>query len=115
MIQQKLFSNSWGVNEGFKGLQEKLDELIPFEGRCEKPLSTNKNLEKFRRASNATYDFFNNGLCNRRGLFKDIFGWAPYSSAFYYASKDQWGQWEDMVEETLTPIILAAAKEQGVK
>ena len=43
---------------------DKLEELLPFEGRCENPMSKNKHLEKFRKAQNAAYDLFNNGLCN---------------------------------------------------
>ena len=50
-FQEKMFKNPWGVNEGFKHLQEKLDELIPFEGRCEFPNSKNKALDKFRRGT----------------------------------------------------------------
>ena len=46
-FQEKMFKNPWGVNEGFKHLQEKLEELLPFEGRCEFPNSKNKHLEKF--------------------------------------------------------------------
>tara|TARA_B100000902_G_C26617217_1_gene578029 strand:+ start:85 stop:465 length:381 start_codon:yes stop_codon:yes gene_type:complete len=113
--QFELFTNSWGVNVGFKHLADKLNELLPLQGRCEKPMSSNKNLEKFRRAQNAAYDLFNNGLCNRRGLFNNIFGWAPTQKDTYYASRDTWGQWEDNVEEILTPIIIKAAKEQGVQ
>ena len=36
--QEKLFSNSWGVNSGFETVREKLNELIPLEGACEKPI-----------------------------------------------------------------------------
>ena len=31
--QGELFGISWGINEGFKSLSEKLDDLIPFEGK----------------------------------------------------------------------------------
>ena len=41
-FQEKMFQNPWGVNEGFKHLQEKLDELLPMMGRCEFPNSKNK-------------------------------------------------------------------------
>ncbi len=115
MNQLELFTNSWGVNSGFKHLADKLDELIPFEGRCEFPMSKNKHLEKFRRAQNAAYDFFNNGLCNKRGLFVSVFGEAPTQSSFRYFTRTSWEQWEDRVEKMLTPMILAAAKEQGIK
>ena len=113
--QEKLFSNSWGVNEGFKTLQDKLDDLLPLMGRCEFPNSKNKALDKFRRAQNAAYDLFTNGLCNQRALFKNIFGWAPTQSSVHYASNITWNDWENAVEEVLTPIMLEAAKEQGIK
>ena len=44
--QEEMFQNPWGVNVGFKDLADKLCELLPFEGRCENPMSKNKNLEK---------------------------------------------------------------------
>lgn len=113
--QEKLFTNEWGVNQGFSNLVNKLNDLLPAQGACEKARSTNKHLDKFRRAQNAAYDLFNNGLCNKRGLFKNIFGWAPYQSSVHYATSITWSQWEDQVEEVFTPIILAAAKEQGIK
>ena len=114
-MQLELFTNSWGVNSGFEGLRDKLNELIPLEGKCELSRSKNKHLDKFRRAQNAAYDLFNNGLCNKRGLFVQIFGDAPTQKSVYYFTKVSWEQWEDRVEKILTPIILAAAKEQGVK
>ena len=113
--QYELFSTSWGVHEGFKTAVDKLTELLPFEGRCEFPNSKNKNLEKFRRAQNAAYDLFNNGLGNKRSLFKNIYGWSVGPRDTYNASVMTWTHWENMVEEVLTPIIIAAAKEQGVK
>ena len=115
MVQLELFTNNWGVNSGFESLRDKLNELIPAAGKVANPMSKNKHLEKFRRAQNAAYDFFNNGLCNKRGLFVQIFGEAPTQSSFRYFTKVSWEQWEDRVEKILTPIILAAAKEQGVK
>lgn len=112
--QAKLFTNEWGVNSGFKHLVDQLSMMLPAQGACENARSTNKHLDKFRRAQNAVYDLFNNGLCNKRGLFKNIFGWAPYQRDTYYATRMMWTTWEDRVEEDFTPIILAAAKEQGL-
>ena len=68
--QEEMFKNPWGVNEGYKTSYDKLEELLPFEGRCEFPNSKNKHLEKFRRAQNAAYDLFNNGLCNKSKTFQ---------------------------------------------
>ena len=123
--QQKLFTSNWGVNLGYKNLVDELNALLPFEGRCEKPLSTNKNLEYFRRAQNAIYDFFNNGLCNKRSLFVEIFAekdiyyinkWnIPSYKSFQYFNKDSWDMWEDQIEKIFTPIVIKAAKEQGIK
>ena len=125
MVQLELFTNNWGVNSGFARLRDELNNLIPASGRCENPMSKNKHLEKFRRAQNAAYDFFNNGLCNKRGLFVSIFAeneshyidkWnIPTMNSFRYFTKDSWKMWEDNIEKILTPIIIAAAKEQGVK
>ena len=114
-FQEEMFQNPWGVNVGFKDLSDKLNELLPFEGRCENPMSKNKNLEKFRQAQNAAYDLFNNGLGNKRSLFKNIFGWSVGVRDTSYATNMTWTHWENMVEEVLTPIIINAAKEQGIK
>ena len=73
MNQLELFTNNWGVNSGFERLRDELNKLIPAAGKCEFSQSKNKHLEKFRKAQNAAYDFFNNGLCNKRGLFVSIF------------------------------------------
>ena len=125
MKQLELFTNNWGVNSGFESLRDKLNELIPAAGKVANPMSKNKHLEKFRRAQNAVYDFFNNGLCNKRGLFVSMFAenesyyiekWnIPTQSSFRYFNKDSWDMWEDQIEKIFTPIMLAAAKEQGVK
>ena len=125
MVQLELFTNNWGVNSGFSRLRDELNNLIPASGRCENPMSKNKHLEKFRRAQNAAYDFFNNGLCNKRGLFVSIFAqnedyyidkWnIPTMNSFRYFTRDSWDMWEDNIERILTPIIIAAAKEQGIK
>ena len=112
--QEKLFSNTWGMNQGFSHLNNNLNDLLPLMGRCEFPNSKNKALDKFRRAQNAAYDLFNNGLGNKRSLFQNIYGWSVGVRDTSYATKMQWSMWEDRVEEVLTPIMLEAAKEQGV-
>ena len=123
--QQELFTNNWGVHSGFERLRDELNKLIPASGQCENPRSKNKHLEKFRKAQNAAYDFFNNGLCNKRPLFVSIFAenesyyidkWnIPTQSSFRYFNNDSWDMWEDNIEKIFTPIMLAAAKEQGVQ
>ena len=125
MVQLELFTNNWGVNSGFARLRDELNNLIPAAGKVANPMSKNKHLEKFRRAQNAAYDFFNNGLCNKRGLFVSIFAqnedyyidkWnIPTMNSFRYFTNDSWDMWEDNIEKIFTPIMLAAAKEQGVQ
>ena len=125
MVQLELFTNNWGVNSGFARLRDELNNLIPAAGKVANPMSKNKHLEKFRKAQNAAYDFFNNGLCNKRGLFVSIFAenenyyidkWnIPTQKSFRYFTKDSFNMWEDQIEKIFTPIILAAAKEQGIK
>ena len=109
--QEELFPNPWGVNVGFKHLKKSQMSQCSQEF----PRSKNKNLEKFRQASNAAYDLFNNGLGNKPQLFKRIFGWSVSPRITCNANKMTWSHWEDKVEEVMTPIIIAAAKEQGVK
>lgn len=114
--QEELFKSEWGVNPGFKYLADQLNEMIPLQGACDNARSTNKALDKFRRAQNVIYDLFNNGLGNRRGEYRRMFGDVPLPGirSQYYISKLRWSQIEDEVEANFTPIILAAAKEQGL-
>lgn len=50
-----------------------LKKLVPASGAVVNP-QKNKALEKFRKASNAYYDLYNNGLCNRARSFSRVFG-----------------------------------------
>ena len=95
--QLKLFTNNWALNSGFEHLQ--------------------KQLEKFRKAQNLLYDLFNNALGNRRTEFRNFFGFVPLPGYGhqYSISKMRWEQIEDEMEPIFTDIIVAAAKEQGVK
>ena len=111
--QGNLFKSSWGVNPGLKHLQEKLDDLIPLQGRVPHSRSKNKALEKFRVASNLAYDLFNNGLINRRSHFHGFFGWAPYTRGGI--SQSQFDRYNLLLEPIMTQLIIDAAKEQGVK
>ena len=115
--QLDLFSVSWGVRADLKDIQERLFDLVPSSGKCESPNSKNKALDRFRRASNLAHDLFNNGLMNRRSDFKRFFGFVPIPSLRYQdgMNYERWERVEERMEEVITPIILAAAKEQGVK
>ena len=113
-MQIELFKNSWGINEGFKDLQEKLDTLIPMMGKVEFSRSKNKKLEKFRVAQNLIYDLFNNGLINRASHFRQFFGFsAPIRSCGY--TQLQFKNYSEQLEPILTDIMQEAAIEQGIK
>ena len=112
-MQLELFKNSWATNEGFENLRNKLNDLVPLEGKCENSRSTNKKLDKFRVAQNLIYDLFNNGLCNRKAHFRQFFGWAPYAQNRHYQySRHDWERFEEALEPTFTQIMQEAAVEQ---
>tara|TARA_B100000927_G_C16444054_1_gene460999 strand:+ start:1177 stop:1560 length:384 start_codon:yes stop_codon:yes gene_type:complete len=109
----------WGQTNKTKLLVEKLDELIPLEGRVTNPVK-NKHLEKFRKAQNVVYDIFNNGLMNRGkalkvlGLMKYDLFLDEYNSRGELLWAANWNKNNEVVERAFTPIVMAAAKEQGV-
>ena len=109
---------SWGCTEVTKELAVKLTELIPLQGSVENPRK-NRHLEKFRKAQNVVYDVFNNGLCNRGSEINRVLGvkardlnLPKYTYGNYHAGN--WDQVEELVEEKFTPIVMNAAKEQGL-
>ena len=101
---------------------DKLTDLLPLEGSVESPRSTNKHLEKFRRAQNAVYDCFNNGLMNQRKEFASIFGMRyaevpvpTIRSQMAFDAKINWEYCEDAIAPEFRRIInLAAAEQFGV-
>jgi len=113
-MQIELFKNSWGINEGFEDLQEKLDALIPMMGKVEFSRSKNKKLEKFRVASNLIYDLFNNGLMNRASHFRQFFGFSVYKSRYQGITQSQFKNYSEQLEPILTDIMQEAAIEQGI-
>ena len=101
---------------------DKLNELVPLEGSVESPRSANKYLERFRKAQNAVYDCFNNGLMNQRKEFASIFG-MRYAEVPVPTIRSQMAfnariNWE-YVEDTIAPEFrringLAAAEQFGI-
>ena len=104
----------WGMTPETKELVEKLDMLIPLTGKVK-----DKKLEKFRKAQNVVYDIFNNGLCNL-GRQLRVLGLCKYDlnlPYFYgggYEYPGNWDQVNEVVEKAFTPIVMAAADEQGI-
>ena len=101
---------------------DKLNELIPLEGSVESPRSANKYLERFRKAQNAVYDCFNNGLMNQRKEFATIFGMRyaevpvpTIRSQMAFNARINWEYVEDEIHAEFRRIIgLAAAEQFGI-
>lgn len=111
------FANSYWDHTGkFQTLADKLNELVPVSGAVSNPRGANRRLEKFRVASNAYYDIFNNGGMNRAGLIRRIFnlGSREYCKHTRYGSHFRWERALAKTEPTMDRIILAAAVEQGL-
>ena len=113
-MQLELFTNSWGINSGFKHLVEELNDKLPLIGKVEFSRSKNKHLDKFRRAQNLLHDLFNNALMNRRAEFKVFFGFVPINTNGN-VSAQRWDQVENEMSEHMIEIIFDAASEQGLK
>lgn len=103
----------WSENGKHQDLLDPLYDLIPAEGEVDKP-HANPALERFRKASNAYYDLYNNGLGNRARSFSKIFGICladyrdPYDR-FEYADS-----MFDLTEKRMDDIIILAAAEQNI-
>lgn len=102
----------WGGNGTHQDISTALLDLVPSEG----PIKGRKNaaLERFRKASNAYYDIFNNGGCNRPALIRAIFG-LGISSYINRNGNLNWVEVTKIVEPIMDSIILAAAEEQGLR
>lgn len=101
----------WNKQGTFQNAVDQLNLLIPAEGSVDKPRSTNRCLEKFRKASNCYHDLYNNGLINRASEFRKVFG--IRSSAYHTGRGLDWGLYV-AAERVMDDIVLAAAQEQGI-
>ena len=112
---------NWGCTPTTDRLRNMLFDLphFPDQGECPKKYTANKELERFRRAQNVVYDIFNNGLMNRGkqlkilGLRRDDLALEVWRGNECIA-RANWDRIEDVVEEKFTPIIMKAAREQGL-
>ena len=104
-----LYKNTYWSHKGkHPALKDAIEKLIPDCGEVDDP-EGNPHLERYRKAANCYYDLYNNGLCNRSGEFVYVFGFALGDCVTLTA---------DIVNDTeraMNRIILAAAKEQGIK
>ena len=102
----------WNHKGTLQKLYGELDAMIPASGACANPRSTNKHLDRMRRAANCLYDLYNNGLCNRQAQFNRMFDmrsacYGDYRRGF---SKQQY----IAVEAKMDQFIALAAHEQGL-
>lgn len=98
----------WRGNGRLQSLADLLNELIPFEGPVCEP-DKNPALERFRIASNAYYDLFNNGGGNRRS---DVGRFFP--GAISYVRGDRYERAQNITEPVMDKIIAQAAIEQRI-
>jgi len=110
-----MLKNSYWNNQGtFESAAKELNKLIPIEGSVDKPRSTNKKLEKFRKACNCYHDLYNNGLGNRAQEFRQVFGIASSP----YKRYGRFGQFMSTLyartEAKMNTIVREAAIEQGI-
>jgi len=102
----------WNEKGTYCQLNVELEKLIPAIGPVDKP-SKNKALERYRKASNAYYDIFNNGGGNRPGAIRAFFGFGM--SSMKCGGDYNWNLIHHIVEPIMDQIILAAAKEQDIR
>lgn len=107
----------WESKGQYQSLVEQLAKRLPVFGSVHDAKTTNKHLEKFRKAQNCYYDLYNNGLCNRAREFSNVFRipGVPREIKQNYGRYDMISKsTEELIEAKLYEIILAAAKEQGL-
>lgn len=111
------YENSYWNSKGkHQDLYNKVVKFVPTMGECPKD---KPKLERLRRAANCYYDLFNNGLGNRAGEFRRMFGFSPRKAypCPRYGYRDIDFENEEMntsLNETLDRLIVAAAIETGV-
>ena len=109
----------WNRKGAHENLVAALNMRIPVMGEIAG--SKNRKLEKFRKASNAYYDIFNNGGCNRGAQIRGIFGFGMTTMSEVVRGKYgkyrtyHWDAIHAIVEPIMDQIILAAAKEQDIR
>lgn len=105
----------WEEKGTYQTEAEELQALLPYSGEVEKGKTTNKALERFRKAQNCYYDLYNNGLCNRAREFSTVFRIAGvpreikqnYGYNFLVSSVT-----EDAIDKKMDELIMEAYREQ---
>ena len=90
---------------------DKLQELVPMSGPCEKRYTKNKALDRFRRANNVIHDIFNNGLMNRGREIK-VLKLRVRDLPIWSNNSDKWDIIEKRIEPVYRDIVMDAVLEQ---
>lgn len=108
----------WDSTGKFQIFIEQLQGMIPASGSVEFARSKNKKLERFRTASNAYYDLFNNGGMNRMNEIRRIFGLCHrdfyYGSSYKCRQRPNFNKAAAIVDPIMDLIVLEAVVEQGI-
>jgi hypothetical protein len=102
----------WNHKGRYQKACEALQILIPAEGTVPNP-GQNPALESLRLATNCYHDLYNNGLCNRRELFGDIFGFVP-DHEDDFGGVDLTREFIGATERMMDRFVRTAATEQGI-
>ena len=107
----------WESKGQYQNLVEELTKRLPPFDSVPNAKTSNKHLEKFRKAQNCSYDLYNNGLCNKAREFSIVFcipGVPREIKQNYRYNTLVCKTTEELIEAKMDKIILAAAKEQGI-
>ena len=108
------YTNTYWNNKGtYQDMADALQELIPVQGSVDNA-KKNPALEKFRKAINCYYDFYNNGLGNRAREFAKVF---KFATGQYKFRDGRYGHDFSQVmynrtDTVMDTIVLAAYQEQ---
>lgn len=96
----------WNGKGKHQAAADALQKLIPVEGAVPNARTKNAKLEKFRKAVNCYYDYYNNGLWNRAAEFRGVFGFPGRNQPDAVV--------EPKLEAAMDAIVVAAAAEQNI-
>lgn len=100
----------WNGSGRYQALADALQKLVPEQGPVQG--AKNKKLERFRKASNAYYDIFNNGGCNLARSIASIFKFSIREFQDFRGHIHDWNKIHKIVEPVMDRIVLDAAAEQ---
>lgn len=100
----------WRGNSTHSKICDELSKKLPDKGRPDSYGRNNKALERFRKAQNAYYDLYNNGLFNKARSFSKVFGIKV--SRYVVGNGEFLPELYELVEVKMNSIIEDAAREQ---